>query len=315
MSPHGSNGSRVRKFRVRGAGFEVRGSSTRYDPRTLARRTPHARTLERSNLRTSARRVLWCLLLVSAFVVPTPVWAGDEAPGPTAATLAAWNAYIASTEARLEREAKTDLDPATMARVRVELARGQVTVEEVTTDEQARAGVPDGRIHHWRGRVLVPGVSLDQLLAVVRDPANHKQEDVLHAKLLSRSGDTDRVYFKLTRSALVTASYNTEHQVSYRTIGATRVVSRSESTKVAELDNPGTPAEREKAPGEDRGYLWKMNAYWRYDAVPEGVLVTLESVTLSRDVPWAIAPIASPIVNSVARESVARTLRSLKARF
>lgn len=247
--------------------------------------------------------------------MPTPVWAGDEAPGPTAATLAAWNAYIASTEARLEREAKTDLDPATMARVRVELARGQVTVEEVTTDEQARAGVPDGRIHHWRGRVLVPGVSLDQLLAVVRDPANHKQEDVLHAKLLSRSGDTDRVYFKLTRSALVTASYNTEHQVSYRTIGATRVVSRSESTKVAELDNPGTPAEREKAPGEDRGYLWKMNAYWRYDAVPEGVLVTLESVTLSRDVPWAIAPIASPIVNSVARESVARTLRSLKARF
>jgi hypothetical protein len=58
-----------------------------------------------------------------------------------------------------------------------------------------------------------------------------------------------------------------------------------------------------------------MNAYWHYEAVTGGVMITLDSMTLSRSVPWALSPIASPIVNRVARESVVRTLRSLRARF
>lgn len=273
------------------------------------------------------RPALWCLLLLVALDWQTPLRASaevdvpdriaaDAVPGPTRATIAAWNSYIEAVEARLDREARADLDKASSVRVRAELARGEVVIEDAMADQgRPPVEVPDGRIHHWRGRVLVPDVSLDQVLAVVRDPANHKQEDVLDARLLSRDGETDRVYFKLTRSALVTASYNTEHQVTYRTVSPTRTVSRSEATKIAELERPGTPSEREKPPGTDRGFLWKMNAYWQYDEVPEGVIVTLDSVTLSRDVPWALSPIASPIVNRVARESVARTLRSLKARF
>ena len=26
----------------------------------------------------------------------------------------------------------------------------------------------------------------------------------------------------------------------------------------------GTPAEREKPPGQDGGYLWRLNSYWRF---------------------------------------------------
>ena len=41
------------------------------------------------------------------------------------------------------------------------------------------------------------------------------------------------------------------------------------------------------------------------------MLIECESVSLSRGVPWLIRPIASPIVDRIARESLERTLRSL----
>lgn len=261
---------------------------------------------------TRGRGGAWCLAALVLALEPAPLpatWA--EVPGPTPAMLAAWRAYIEATEKRIDSE-RAGPD----SRVSAELVRGEVAIDEMrNAPGQPSSDVPDGRIHHWRGRVFVPDTSLERLLETVRDPANHQQEDVLDARLIARDGPTDRVYLKITRSALVTATYNTEHTVTYRTLGPTIVVSRSEATKIAELEHEGTRSEREKPPGTDRGFLWKMNAYWRYQSVDGGVLVTLESVTLSRGVPWAISPIASPIVNRVARESVARTLRALRARF
>ncbi len=41
-------------------------------------------------------------------------------------------------------------------------------------------------------------------------------------------------------------------------------------------------------------------------------MVDLESLTLSRNVPSLIRPIASPLVNSIARESMVRTLDALQ---
>ena len=61
--------------------------------------------------------------------------------------------------------------------------------------------------------------------------------------------------------------------------------------------------------------MWRLNSYWRYDAVPGGVVVQLDSLTLSRDVPWAVSAVASPIINRIARESMVRTLTSLRAMF
>lgn len=250
-----------------------------------------------------------------AYVLVASVLAAPamDAAGPTAATIAAWDAYIGKVEARLDTEATRDASLSLTAPARAALARGEVWIDDAETISPGAIDVPNGSIHHWRGRVLIPRISLDRLMAIVRDPASHTQDDVLDARLLERDEDTDRVFLKITRSSIVTAAYNTEHTVRYRTVGPTCVLSRSVATKIAELDAVGTPAEREKAPGQDRGFLWKMNAYWRYERVEDGVLVTLESATLSRDVPWLLSPVASPIVNRVARESVGRTLRAIRA--
>ena len=47
----------------------------------------------------------------------------------------------------------------------------------------------------------------------------------------------------------------------------------------------------------------------------DGVLVEIESLTLSRDLPAIIGGLIRPIVNNTARESMTRTLASVRARF
>jgi hypothetical protein len=87
------------------------------------------------------------------------------------------------------------------------------------------------------------------------------------------------------------------------------------ATKIAEVSRPATSAERELAPGEDRGFLWRLNAYWRYEAVPGGVIAECESLTLSRDVPFFLEYLVGPLVESTARESMERTLTALRTRY
>jgi putative flippase GtrA len=176
--------------------------------------------------------------------------------------------------------------------------------------------VPDGRIHHWVGAVFVPGADLDSVLTRLRDNAGKEAgsyKEVIDSRLLERNGNRLRVFLKIERDATVTTvTYNTEHQVEYTTLGRTRASNRTTATKIAELTAAGTPQEREKTPGNDSGYLWRLNAYWRYEEVPGGVLIECESVSLSRSVPMLFRPLVNPIANRLARGSLESTLISLR---
>ena len=55
-----------------------------------------------------------------------------------------------------------------------------------------------------------------------------------------------------------------------------------------------------------------MNAYWRYEQVPDGVLIECESVSLSRDIPFVVRPFLTGAVTKIARESLESTLRTLR---
>jgi hypothetical protein len=89
-------------------------------------------------------------------------------------------------------------------------------------------------------------------------------------------------------------------------------MSTTVATRIVELDEAGTSQERPLGPGEDRGFLWRLNAYWRYEAVAGGVLVECESISLSRRTPYGLGTIAAPFITRVARESMARTLTALR---
>jgi hypothetical protein len=133
--------------------------------------------------------------------------------------------------------------------------------------------------------------------------------------VLARGPDWTKIYLKLQRKKFVTVVYNTEHLVRYRRQSPVHASSMSTATKIAELADAGTPAERELTPGDDRGFLWRLNAYWRYEQVPGGVIAECESISLSRDIPMGLGYLVMPMVRSAASESMDRTLATLRARF
>jgi len=238
--------------------------------------------------------------------------------GPSPATVAGWQAYEAQIDARYggAQSATPDrffaLDRDGQPRGwREAVLRGELTMTKIEGPS-----VPDGKIHHWVGAIFVPGVTVNALVDRLEQKAGHESEsyeDVLGSRLLERNGDRVRVFMKLRRTNLITVHYNTEHTVEYRRLTAERATARSVATKIAELADVGTPREREKPSDDDNGFLWRLNAYWRYLAVPGGVIVECESVSLSRPVPMLLKPVANPIVDRIARDSLSRTLQTLKS--
>jgi hypothetical protein len=102
-----------------------------------------------------------------------------------------------------------------------------------------------------------------------------------------------RIYLRLQRQRFVTVVYNTEHTVTFTRFGNTRAASTSTATRIAEVSDPDTPQERELPLGDDRGFLWRLNAYWRYEEVAGGVIAECESISLSRTF-WRSAYLDGP---------------------
>jgi hypothetical protein len=75
-----------------------------------------------------------------------------------------------------------------------------------SSDSQGRRiAVPGALVHHWRGAVFIPGVTVRQLLAELQSHAP-EQEDVVRSSILERSPDRMRVYMRLQRRKIVTES-------------------------------------------------------------------------------------------------------------
>jgi putative flippase GtrA len=238
------------------------------------------------------------------------------------AAIAAWEQYSRQVDDRYGRAAASEpffvLDAFKLAPGwRAQVMNGQVSMVRIPSFAPGapEPSVPDGRVHHWAGAVFIPGVTLDHVLRYLNQRAGRESDafdDVLSSRLISRDGDRLRVYMKLRRESVITVTYNTEHDVQYRRINDTRGSSRSVATKIAELEGAGTPQEREKQVGNDHGFLWRLNAYWRYEQVNGGVLIECESVSLSRDVPLLLRPFVTGTVERIARESLEKTLVSLR---
>src|SRR5437867_1002556 len=242
-------------------------------------------------------------------------------------TLQAWTAYARTTESRIAGELAAGdrflgLDfqgPGAAAAERTALRAGKIPVARLEAHDcnGSKLSVPAGMIHHWRGAVLIPGLDLAFVLARVSNPVSEEmeQEDVLQSKILERGTEYLRLYLKLRRSKLVSVVYNTEHEIRYRHQVEARAWSSSKAVRIRELENPGSPGERERPEGRDRGFLWRLNSYWRYQQVDGGVIVECESISLSRSVPPVLEPLVRPLVDMVARESMERTLLSLRGRL
>jgi hypothetical protein len=173
--------------------------------------------------------------------------------------------------------------------------------------------VPDGLVHHWVGAAFVPGATIDRVLALLQDYNRHGQiyrPYVAQSKLIARDGDVFLFFLRFYQKKVITVVLNSEHEGVFSRPAPDRASSRIHSTRIAEVEEPGTPREKQKPVGNDGGYLWRLNTYWRLLERDGGVYVECESISLTRDIPFGLGFIIGPFVTSIPRESLEFTLRT-----
>jgi hypothetical protein len=194
------------------------------------------------------------------------------------------------------------------------LKRGEVIVFPTQScDTRNCPGPPGALIHDWTAIAFIPGVTLSQALATLQDynrAAELYSPQVLRSRLLSRNGDDFRVYLRLQQKRILTVIFDTDYDIHYQSLDATHAISTSRSSRVAEIEDAGTPQEHSLAPADDHGFLWRLNSYWRFYQVDDGIYVQRNAITLTRDVTlhWMVGR----FIENISRESLAFTLSATR---
>jgi hypothetical protein len=273
----------------------------------------------RRNLTTRLRVASLCLLSVFGFAgVARASQLGQ-------ATIEAFRHYVALSEDRMASEFRepdrflwVDRQPAEQRQSLLEqLRQGQVITQRMETLEGGQPiPISQGMIHHWLAAVFVPGVSLVETLAQQQDFNRGGQiygPDIQDCKVLQADGNNFRVYYRLHRKVIVTANYNANFDIHFVPIDKTREYNRSYSTRIAEVVDPGTPDETERPVGIDRGYLWRLNTYTRYEERDGGVYIQTEFLALSRSVPTIFAWLVEPYVRSIPQDYLVHILGATRS--
>jgi hypothetical protein len=258
-----------------------------------------------------------------AIALAAAMSAGATAAELKPETVAAFERYVRATEARIDGEVQdegrflsaggTGRDAG--ARL-AELRAGTLVIERLETRERGQPiEVPDGLVHHWQGIVFVPGRTLQEAVDLLRSYDRHAdiyQPAVERSRILGRNGDTYRVFLRFFMKKVIAVTLNSEHTARFTHVDARRAYSRVVSTRIQEVEDAGTAAERELPIGNDGGYLWRINSYWRFLERDGGVYIQCESVSLTRGIPFGLGWAVGPFVTSIPRESLAFTLETTR---
>jgi hypothetical protein len=175
--------------------------------------------------------------------------------------------------------------------------------------------VPNGLIHDWIGAVFIPQATVGATLTRVQDYDNHKniyKPEVMDSKLISRSRNDFRIFLRLLKKKIITVVLDTDHDVHYLPLDSTRWFCRSYTTRIAEVDDPGTPKEKVLPPDTGYGFLWRLFSYWRFQERDGGVYVECRAISLTRDIPLGLGWIIEPIIRKLPRESLINTLKATR---
>jgi hypothetical protein len=265
--------------------------------------------------------ILRSLVLAAALAAePSAVIAAELQPK----TLAAFDRYVHLAEARMAAEVADPARfllvdgraPAERAQAAAALKDGQVVMDRLRVRDQGREiELPGGMLHHWAGTVFLPGVTVKQAVTLMQDYDRHASvfaPAVVKARLLHRDGDRFRVHLRFHMKKVVSVTVDTDNLAEFTQPRPERAYSAIRSVRVQEVEDAGTPSERLKPEGQDRGFLWRFYTYWRYLERDGGTYIQCESISLSRDIPFGVGWIVGPFVTSIPRESLDFTMAAAR---
>jgi hypothetical protein len=229
-------------------------------------------------------------------------------------TVKAWQEYVVAATAKMQERLrpgahflKVDEDQHWISSVR----SGEILV--LQGGSQGLTKVRSGLIHDWFGAAFIAGTTLNQVLSVVRDHNHYKEfysPNVVDSKTLSTDGLEDRFSMVLVNNSLLAkTAFASNYECRYIRVSNQRWYSVSESTRVQEIENYGTPSEHMLPQGEGKGMLWRLFSITRFEERDGGVYIELEAIALSRDIPISLRWMIEPIVRRVSRNSLVASLR------
>ena len=262
---------------------------------------------------------LWrALFLLPAFLLAASIFDAEL----NEKTTKDFDRYVRETERRLDARDQPFLyvdglvaDKKTEALARLRKGTSFIAKLE-TTEGKKKIEIDDGLVHHWVGVVFVPGKSVSQAVALLQDYDRHQsiyKPNVERSKTLSRDGDRFKVFLRFHMEKGLTAVVNSDHDAVFTREASDRASSRIRSTRIQEVEEPGTPKEREKPVGKDRGFLWRLNSYWRFLERDGGVYIQCESLTLTRGIPWGFGLVVKPFVTEIPEETLEFTLSKTRS--
>lgn len=263
------------------------------------------------------------IAVLIALLFPLPGSANATDLQPQAAQ--AYDRYVQLTQAQVDSELANGgpylwverLPEARRAAADQQLRNGQIVIERLSTlDAGKTIPVPGGIIHHWIGTIFVPHATLTQTLSFMQD-YDHKVDyfkpDITRSKILRHQGDDYFVLLRFYKKKIITTVIDTDQQVHYHVVDATRAWSRSCTTRVQEVENAGQSNEKLEPEGHDRGFLWRMNTFWRFTEKDGGTYIECQAISLTRDIPMGLGWMVGPFVSSVPKESLTFTLATARA--
>jgi hypothetical protein len=176
--------------------------------------------------------------------------------------------------------------------------------------------VPDGMIQDWVGAMFIPGANLAQVKAALQDYGNYKKfykPEVIESRQVSHKGDEFEVFLRLYKKQVLTVILNSNYHVRYDTPDPHHMYVISHSTRIAEVKDADHPDASEEHVGDDTGFLWRLNSYWRFEQADGGVYAECEAISLSRDVPPLLGWMIKGLLEKFPKESMQNTLRGTKA--
>ncbi|HEY3937184.1 MAG TPA: hypothetical protein VGL97_07120 [Bryobacteraceae bacterium] len=232
-------------------------------------------------------------------------------------TTAAFEAYIQKVEQQLKSrwdDRQAFFSMAASADDRRKLMRGDLLIRPVAGGQNP-IEVPDGLIHDWTGAVFIPNANMQTVLTILQDFDRHSHiyPEIIRSHLIRHEGNDLTGYWRLERKQqFVPAVFDVEQAAHYRQIGPNRWICQSHSEKIREVEDAGSSKEKDMAPGEGLGLMWRLDAYWSLEADSGGVLAECRTVSLSRSIPNGMGWMIKPFIQNVPRESLMSTLRNTR---
>lgn len=252
------------------------------------------------------------LLIFVALFAATP---GDAVAEPPPVATSAFNSYVTATESRLARQHRSQNDflatVVSPGQNDMRLRQGELIVEQLTPG--ADAALSGALLHHWRGTAFAAGAKAADFERLMRDfdaYPQHFYPQVLQAKSLTQHEDRLQASMRVRQQHVITVVMDTTYDINYGRLDPQHGYSISRSTRISEIDSPGTVAERALNSSEEHGFLWRLNTYWSYEERDHGLYMQIESVSLTRSIPNGLGWAVRPFVESVPRETLEFTLRS-----